>query len=289
MISIMNTSSYEYDKISYTARGVAYARTFSDIPYCKEIAALCDADSIPPNSAELHRHLSPYFEGRFKAQTILLEKSGIKNIIELAAGLSPRGLIMTEDPTIHYIETDLSGMLRQKQLVVSAIVRKKQMAFPKNLRFAEVNVLEKDALVRAVAQLPKGPIAIGHEGLLAYFTREEKRKLAEIVHDILEQRGGVWITPDIFTRADLIKSAPNKETRESVDEALKDTESDYRSNAFMDNQDAEIFFAEHGFACARYPIGEVAGNLVSTRVVPDRQYVSDLLSLSIWEFRPNTS
>jgi O-methyltransferase involved in polyketide biosynthesis len=282
----MEMAKRKYERISYTASGVAYARTFSDIRYCKEIAALCNADSIPPSSADLHRRLSPYFEGRFKAQTVLLKKSGLRNIIELAAGLSPRGLIMTEDPDIHYVETDLPEMLHQKQVVASAVMKKQQMAFPKNLRFAEVNVLDKESFARAVAQLPKGPIAIGHEGLLAYFTREEKRTLAGSVRDILEQRGGIWITPDIFTRADLAKSAPNEKMRKSVAESLKNTESDYRANVFVDNEDAETFFSALGFNCTRYAIGDIAGYIASTRFISDRQYVKNLLSLSIWELRP---
>lgn len=35
-----------YAKISPTAKLVAYARSFTDIPFAKEIAATCDAEKV---------------------------------------------------------------------------------------------------------------------------------------------------------------------------------------------------------------------------------------------------
>ncbi len=45
------SASGNHKKLSYTAAPVAYGRTFSDIPYSKEIAKLCDVENVMPNDS----------------------------------------------------------------------------------------------------------------------------------------------------------------------------------------------------------------------------------------------
>lgn len=271
--------------ISYTALGVAYARKFSDIPFCKKIATLCDADNIPPYIRQLHLELSPYFEGRFKAITNLLKKSGCQNVLELASGFSPRGLIMAGDKTINYIEADLPGMLREKQMLLKTLVAQGAATMPRNLRFFPLNVLDRDAFVVTANKFPNGPIAVAHEGLLVYFTHEEKQILANIIHDLLDGRGGVWVTTDILTQVDLMKTAPTKKDQDVIRLALKDTGRDYQTNAFVDMEDAKRFFRDLGFAFTIQTLGETAGEIASSHIGLAEERVQNQLSLNVWELK----
>jgi len=85
-----------YEKISPTAKLVAYLRTFSDIPYAKEIADESESEKafreLTEESAKSMVRLAPYWEARYKGTNQVLTKHGITQILEIAAGLSPRGL-----------------------------------------------------------------------------------------------------------------------------------------------------------------------------------------------------
>src|SRR5579862_9381945 len=109
---------HRFDQISPTAKLVAYMRSLSDIPYSSEIANLCAAESAVQEFYGSERlwlqKRIPLAELRFKSLTSLLVDSGVDQIVELASGLSPRGLILTENPAITFIETDLPEILEEK-------------------------------------------------------------------------------------------------------------------------------------------------------------------------------
>ena len=122
-----------YDKISPTAKYVAHLRAMTDIPYSKEIASVCDVKETFLNIAgEQSAQLawsSPLVEARLKSTNALLDNYNMKNIFELASGLSPRGLMITEDPRICFIESDLPGLMQEKGKKFRLV----QMGMPKKL------------------------------------------------------------------------------------------------------------------------------------------------------------
>lgn len=275
----------QHEKISYTAVGVAYARTFSDIPYSQEISKICDASNLTPENKEIHERMAPYFEGRFKALSNLIKKSGIKNVLELASGVGPRDLLLTRDPDITYIETDLPEMLRQKKELLKKLTESEDVKLPPNLHFAELNVLDKASFEEVVKQFPAGPVAIGHEGLLAYFSREEKEKMAKIIREILVERGGVWITPDIFTLADMEKLNTGGRRKEALAEIKHRTGRDYESRAFVSLDDEKKFFTDLGFEFTIRTFKETAGEIASAKIGLNAETVNRQLSWNIWELR----
>lgn len=277
----------EHARISYTGDGTAYSRTFSDIPYSGEIALICDVEAktaeIDPENLLLHRELGPYFEARFKSLSSRLKASGAQNIIELASGKGPRGLLFAQDPSINYIETDLPAMMIEKRAVLKTLCMQQQIPLPQNLRLEDLNALDAPAFERVVGLLPPGPLAIGHEGLLAYLDFEEKAKVAETIRGILLKRGGVWITPDLNTLRD-IDAMSTPRWKRVMDRILERTGRDYRANAFSDSIAAERFYRDLGFDCVAHPLGMVAGPIVSTEGV-DPERVRAQLNVLVWEFR----
>ena len=74
-----------YGKIGKTAIMVSYGRTFTDIPYTKEIfKALEQEAGIAPEL--LIPEIAPQIEARYKLISKLLKQSGINQIFELASG-----------------------------------------------------------------------------------------------------------------------------------------------------------------------------------------------------------
>src|SRR5512146_2183700 len=101
----------DYEKISLTAQLAAYMRQFSDIPFARDVAELLHSGEV--FEALLQGHdlrpedllwYGPIFEVRYKSVTAALQRSGCRQILELASGLSLRGLAMTQAADVTYIE-----------------------------------------------------------------------------------------------------------------------------------------------------------------------------------------
>lgn len=92
--------------------------------------------------------------------TTAIEEGRIGSVIELAAGMSPRGATFTERfPDLTYVETDLPGMVRRKR---------KALGDPGH-RVEVLDVLAEDGLQRVAGTLdPKQGLAVVTEGLLNY-------------------------------------------------------------------------------------------------------------------------
>ncbi len=278
--------SKDFERLSKTAAPVVYGRTFSDIPYSKELAEICRVDSLISDSyRKTNRLIAPYIEARFKALSNILRQSGIKNIIEIGSGLSQRGLIMTKDKTIHYVETDLPDMIRYKREVLQKLLDQKNRHFPENLHLYELNALDKKTFKEIVSKLPPGPVAIGCEGFLAHLTRGERAKSAKIIREILDERGGIWVTPDVFTRTQLQTLLSGKSEREVTIEVTKSTGRNYNSNSFEDEGNARKFFSDLGFKYQVQTLGRTAGELNSIKIGLNEESVKNQLALNIFTLK----
>ena len=100
----MHINDKDYEEISSTAIVTSYPRIFTDIPYEKEIyewlSNYCNEE------VTLNKMLAPEIEARYKLTNKLLDNSGIKQVLELAAGYSSRGLIYSQK-RYNYVEMDL--------------------------------------------------------------------------------------------------------------------------------------------------------------------------------------
>ena len=237
---------------------LAFLRIFSDIAYATEIATEANIEDIQQ---------APRFEQRYKSVTNLIRQRGTNQILELAAGFSSRGLFMTQDPNIRYVESDKARVISQKKRVVASVLAKVGAARP-NLTFAEVDAFKYHQLSTAVADL-KGSISVVSEGLFSYFTPQKQQLLARNIHKLLSTTGGVWITPDITTRGEWARSYG------------RDLSSMYaqRTYLFKDEKEIDIFFAETRFQAEKFSQSVLAGELVSIeRLRLDRSVTTRRLS-----------
>lgn len=254
-----------YKKIGPTAYEVASQRALSNIKYAKEIFKEIGGyiDSATPEElaylkeASMH-NIAPMFESRYKLTDKIINQSGIRQILELASGLSPRGLSYADDPTFTFVETDLPEMIEEKRRIVNNIVGER-----KNLYLEEADALNLDSLLVAARHFKPSPIVIVAEGLLRYLNFDQKASVAKNVHAILEKFGGFWVTPDIAIAA---PSHYDKEHGHQVG-VLKMSGIDLEKNKFESTQSGQIFMEDLGFTVQRVPLLEVLDELETTKVL----------------------
>jgi O-methyltransferase involved in polyketide biosynthesis len=261
-----------YEKISPTAKLTAYLRTFSDIPFAKEIAAESGAEKayleLTDESAKSMVRLAPYWEARYKATNQIIVEHGITQILEIAAGLSPRGLEMTRDPEIICMVTDLPQILEEEKMIVDRILAKSNN-HRSNLYYRTVNALDKENLSAAMAVFKDDrTTAIIAEGLLPYFSRREKETLADNIHALLKRYGGLWVATDVQTKQYLQKVSQIAEnTGKRVASVSNSTGTDLESNLFIDDADIEQFFNKAGFRMEEYSYSNILGYLSSIKTL----------------------
>lgn len=191
-------STENFNKLLPTAFLTAYPRTFTDIPYSEQIfSALEDikrVDGIIFGDDILSKNLAPGLEAHYKMVDKLLGNLGFTQVLELAAGLSPRGVIFTENNAqTRYVELDLPEMAQLKREVFSRC----GIMPTDNLHICSGSALAESDIDEAVSHFdPRQPVAIVSEGLLPYFGFEEKSILARHIVSVLEKFGGYWVSND---------------------------------------------------------------------------------------------
>ncbi|MGA2367184.1 MAG: hypothetical protein ABSF74_01235 [Dehalococcoidia bacterium] len=215
----------DYEKISPTAVLVAYMRArYTDMPYAGEIYESVRQMTKPhfyKKTPSIFRRLVKfssgttgrlaYLEGRYLSLNEALNKlDDSYTIIEIASGLSPRGLERMTKPSV-YIETDLPDMLATKQKVIQEILAGKNAAQSPNHHFYALNALDPNAWDELGSRFlsgNKGNVVVIHEGLAQYLTAEEKIKLRDNIAGFFGHYAakGVWITTDFYPYEKLRKT-----------------------------------------------------------------------------------
>lgn len=283
--------SRDLSKISLTAKLTAYMRQFTDIPFAKDVAKLVRAQKAF-DALLRDRHLktsdllwyAPILEARYKSIGEMIHRSGTKQILEMASGLSMRGLAMTADPSVTYVETDLGEITREKEALIEEISHAQRLAKRPNLKVMEANALECEEVLAATASFRPGePVAIVHEGLLQYLTSTETEAVATNVGAVLREFGGVWITPDFTLTADAANvTEQQRKFREIVTDA---TDRTMYNNAFDNTEHLSNYFARLGFQVEVYNQLYLTTHLVSAELIPSPQLNELRPRLRLWVLR----
>src|SRR5690349_3818490 len=109
----------EYSAISPSAKSLVQVKAKTDIPFAKKVASVLLQESSEANEAT---DLDPafwkrvvHFEIRYWSIDQLLSDLPIQNVLELSSGYSFRGLDMVRRKKVHYIDTDLPGIIDSKK------------------------------------------------------------------------------------------------------------------------------------------------------------------------------
>lgn len=261
------SSSQGNEKISPTAWIVAQVRTFSDIPYSQAIFDELERIMQQTRSvAELqklqqftHPEVTPVMEARFKLVNRLLKESRVKQIFEMAAGFSPRGMELSKDSTVECVEIDLPGVMAEKRTIFEKLVQQSKISPRSNLHLEDGNALDPQDVLRAARFFKEEePLAVVNEGLLTYLNFDEKTAVARNVYQLLERFGGVWITPDLSLQPEGKVKEINVSLRE-ITNINKD------SIGFKDEASARAFFENLGFTVESHSFIEVIDEMTSPK------------------------
>jgi O-methyltransferase involved in polyketide biosynthesis len=243
----MSHRSEDFSSVSPSAKSLLLAKAYTNIPFAKEAAALMDSDEIFDMSFDENDFWFcirvMHFEMRYWSIDQLLKETDSKNILELSSGFSFRGIDLCNKRTdIHYIDTDLPDLVATKEKMIQRLSIDKDLKG--NFELLPLNALDETAIQSIIQRFGQGSISIINEGLLMYLNTEEKIRLCKIIHRILKQNGGCWITADVYVkrsndmRAELPQSKREKKFYE---------QHNIEENKFDSYEAAEAFFKEQGF------------------------------------------
>ncbi len=280
----------DYDKISLTAQLAAYMRQFSDIPFAGDVAellhsrevfeALLQGQQMTPEDLLWY---APIFEVRYKSVSEAIRRTGSRQVLELASGLTLRGLVFTQDPSYTYLESDLTGISAEKEAIIANLRQKYGLADHANLHFPAVNALDRSQLQPAVQPLDRNqPLVVVSEGLFPYLSRDEMRLVVGNIRDLLAEFQGFWITTDFSIKDEVNQVSDQQRKFRRIVAAA--TERQMYNNTFDSLEQLTAFLNEMGLrAEVHHPVDEI-GEIHSLRTLhlPLRLLDPIKASLRLW-------
>lgn len=138
--------------------------------------------AAPLRLALLHRHA---------LIDALARASGHRRVIELAAGLSRRGVTMSEDPAIAYVEVDRPSVVETKRALLERTLAGRAALARDNFRIVAGDVTT--ASLDELAPPDGAPLFVIAEGLLMYLDADAQRALARAIGARLAKGGGTFV------------------------------------------------------------------------------------------------
>jgi O-methyltransferase involved in polyketide biosynthesis len=236
----------DFSSISPSAKSLLLLKGYTGIPFARQTAELLvSPEEFNPdfdNKEMTFWARVVHFENRYRSIDRLLDDLEITNILELSSGFSFRSLETTRASGYHYIDTDLPDVINLKKDFINALSNGNFIT-EGILELVPLNCLNEQQFREVVNKFQSGEIVIINEGLLMYLDWNEKENLCRIIHGILKERGGYWITADIYLKN------KNDKLNLKIDEKTKDffLQHNIENNKFNSFEEAESFFRRMGF------------------------------------------
>lgn len=128
----------------------------------------------------LHRHT---------AINVLMKRSGCRQVVEMAAGFSPRGCMMSADPSIHYIEVDLPEVIELKRQQLQKTSEGRAILARPNFELRSGNILSPH-LTEGFSAVPTFFI---NEGIMMYFDRAAQMGIWRNLAEFVKKNGGEYV------------------------------------------------------------------------------------------------
>jgi len=246
-----------FSRISGTALLCLEARAkFTDLPYVKEMfnyvyrkTEYCSSllfDKIMKNPSSRKR-ISTLETSYVAINEILMNLN--HPVIEIAAGLSPRGLEFSDK--VPYMETDLPDMISLKKEIAGKIKPRSSHYF------ASLNIIDKESFYYFFKNLPPDfdgkPVAVVSEGLMMYFSEREKVQMRDNLAGLskIHNNAVYWVTTDFSARDtfqdDILIDTVMKNVEKSTKRKLNRFSSDADVRKFLNSASlkGKVFSIEH--------------------------------------------
>jgi len=203
----MTIPGKDYTSISPTAEYLVRLKSFTNIPFAKEAAAVF-INNTPWAGSTLAANADGkaffkrliHFENRYWTVDRLLRRTHPMHILEISSGYSFRGLGWCYEQPVHFIDTDLPDLVAAKSKLVPGLVAGRAAPMKGRFELEPLNVMDTGQFTAVINCFDEGAVSIINEGLLMYLGAEEKKQLCHTIRQVLAVRGGYWITGDIYLR-----------------------------------------------------------------------------------------
>jgi O-methyltransferase involved in polyketide biosynthesis len=240
-------SQRDYSTVSPSAKSLLLMKGYTNIPYAKETSALMQGPEIFGLNFDDKDFWFwirvMHFESRYWSIDQLLKHTANANILELSSGYSFRGLDRCiKDGHIHYIDTDLPEVIAIKQKMINQLRLSDKVKG--HLELLPLNAMDNVQFQQVIGRFSNAPLTIVNEGLLMYLNMEEKIQLCKTIHGTLKQKGGFWITADVYVKRsdDMRATLPQSKSETAFFE-----QHHIEENKFDSYPAAEDFFRQQGF------------------------------------------
>jgi O-methyltransferase involved in polyketide biosynthesis len=202
----------QFDPVSPTAKVVAYLRGLDrSLKITTAFSPETDGElllkQLGITDPETRASMAVLFQSRYHAMNAAISghEHTAKQIIEFAAGISPRGYQWARmSPGTIYVESDLPQlMIHKAKLVRNACMAEGQRARGVH-HCCAANVLDRESVFRAIENLDSNnAFTIATEGLLLYFGQQEMEQFFSNVREILIRfPHATWVT-DLVSKSNL--------------------------------------------------------------------------------------
>lgn len=197
--SSAKTLAAEFELVSYSAQVKLQWLATTGMPEAKKILAEFGTANIYGKKNlkdydRLEKLNGIYQELCYASTAQYVASKNYKSIIDIGGGYTPRAVVMVNDGR-KYLGAELNAVAISAMQIMPKFIKPE---FQQNLFYDEVLVEDRFAMNEAVGKVGR-PVCIIEDGLMIYLTKERADKMFTIIHDVLKQNGGCYITSDFVT------------------------------------------------------------------------------------------
>ena len=218
-------------------------------------------------------------ETKYRTMCSLIKNSGCHICVDLPCGYTPKALHLSQ-AGMRFIGLDLPIVVQEIAPIIRSLTTSSD-----EITFHGIDATNYES-IRTALQNVTGPLCITTEGMMMYFDAHEADTVVSNIRAMLEQHGGLWITPDpefilqffysfrsIFGKDSPAKLAASKESAQQQANVAS------LSNPLIINPDdiirstktAEDFINSHGMKVKKITLAEHIPNLSIYRQLTQEQ------------------
>lgn len=230
-------------------------------------------------------------EARYEALTRYISKNGVKNLLDVACGYSPRALLCFREG-VDYVGFDVPLVAEELQ----------RLAFRTGITKDHPVYVSGDATnaasLKTASDLLTGELLISSEGLLSYLTADEAEQFVDGIRDILANHGGAWITSDPgvdyekFAVANMADPDAVRLYQEARIRKMKESDIYNEGVTGWSSEKLQQFLESRGFTVEKLPFYYEDEDLTLLNGIPEQwaKVFKDLLKeASVWKMTADSN
>jgi len=261
-LSSAKSFAAEFEMVSYSAQVKLHWLATSGMPGAKKILKELGTPNIygKNNLKDYDRleKMNGIFQELSYASTVqYVRQNDYRNIMDIGGGYTPRAVVLVNDGR-KYIGAELTAVAMSAMQVMPKFIIPQ---YRYNLSYENVPVEERNTMIMTANQF-KGKLCIIENGLMIYLTKERADAMFSIVHDILKNHGGCFITSDFVTKNIFKEIATALYGEQSAQTLYNETKAMYedlfgepiKDNTFASQADAIKFLNSKGLKVQPVPL-----------------------------------